>query len=96
MVTPNGMLLRVPTFKEKVRSQPDNVNYGLVGYPVLQTADIVALPRQQSARRRRSTAHLELAREIVRRFNRHFGDVFPEPEAELTNAPMVLGFDNRK
>ena len=96
MVTPNGMLLRVPTFKEKVRSQPDNVNYGLVGYPVLQTADIVLYRANKVPVGEDQLPHLELAREIVRRFNRHFGDVFPEPEAELTNAPMVLGFDNRK
>ena len=96
MVTPNGMLLRVPTFKEKVRSQPDNVNYGLVGYPVLQTADIVLYRANKVPVGEDQLPHLELAREIVRRFNRHFSDVFPEPEAELTNAPMVLGFDNRK
>ncbi len=96
MVTPNGMLLRVPTFKEKARAQPDNVNYGLVGYPVLQTADIVLYRANRVPVGEDQLPHLELARQIVRRFNRHFGDVFPEPSAELTDAPMVLGFDNRK
>lgn len=96
MVTPNGMLLRVPTFKEKARAQPDNINYGLVGYPVLQTADIVLYRANKVPVGEDQLPHLELAREIVRRFNRHFGDVFPEPTAELTDAPMVLGFDNRK
>ena len=96
MVTPHGMLLRVPTFKDKVREQPDNINYGLVGYPVLQTADIVLYRANKVPVGEDQLPHLELAREIVRRFNRHFGDVFPEPTAELTDAPMVLGFDNRK
>ena len=96
MVTPLGMLLRVPTFKEKARAQPDNVNYGLVGYPVLQTADIILYKANKVPVGEDQLPHLELAREIVRRFNRNFGDTFPEPEAELTSAPMVLGFDNRK
>ena len=96
MVVPNGWLLRVPTFKEKARSQPDNVNYGLVGYPVLQTADIVLYRANKVPVGEDQLPHLELAREIVRRFNHHFGDTFPEPEAELTSIPMVLGFDNRK
>ena len=93
MVVPNGWLLRVPTFKEKARLQPDNVNYGLVGYPVLQTADIVLYKANKVPVGRDQLPHLELAREIVRRFNRHFGETFPEPEAELTNAPAVVGLD---
>ncbi len=96
MVTPIGRLMNVPTFKEKVKSQPDNVNYGLVGYPVLQTADIVLYRANKVPVGEDQLPHLELAREIVRRFNHLFGDTFPEPEAELTSAPIVLGFDNRK
>ncbi len=96
MVTPIGRLMNVPTFKEKAKSQPDNVNYGLVGYPVLQTADIVLYRANKVPVGEDQLPHLELAREIVRRFNHIFGDTFPEPEAELTSAPMVLGFDNRK
>ncbi len=96
MVTPIGRLMNVPTFKEKAKSQPDNVNYGLVGYPVLQTADIVLYRANKVPVGEDQLPHLELAREIVRRFNHLFGDTFPEPEAELTSAPMVLGFDNRK
>ena len=96
MVTPIGRLMNVPTFKEKAKSQPENVNYGLVGYPVLQTADIVLYRANKVPVGEDQLAHLELAREIVRRFNNIFGDTFPEPEAELTSAPMVLGFDNRK
>ena len=96
MVTPIGRLMNVPTFKEKAKSQPENVNYGLVGYPVLQTADIVLYRANKVPVGEDQLPHLELAREIVRRFNNIFGNTFPEPEAELTSAPMVLGFDNRK
>ena len=95
MVVPNGWLLRVPTFKEKARQQPDNVNYGLVGYPVLQTADIVLYKANRVPVGRDQLPHLELAREIVRRFNHHFGETFPEPMPELTNAPAVIGLDGQ-
>ena len=96
MVVPHGWLLRVPTFKEKAREQPDNVNYGLVGYPVLQTADIVLYKATRVPVGRDQLPHLELAREIVRRFNRQYGEVFPEPKAELTEAPLILGLDGKR
>ncbi len=93
MITPLGWLTRVTTFKEKVRQHPDNVNYGLVGYPVLQTADIVLYKAGVVPVGEDQIPHLELAREIVRRFNRLFGETFPEPEAKLTEAPMIRGLD---
>ena len=93
MVTPLSWLLRVPTFKEKVKMQPDNVNYGLVGYPVLMTADIALYKGEVVPVGEDQLPHLELAREIVRRFNSLFGFVFPEPQAKLTNFPSVLGLD---
>jgi tryptophanyl-tRNA synthetase len=93
MVTPISWLLRVPTFKEKVKMQPDNVNYGLVGYPVLMTADIALYKGEVVPVGEDQLPHLELAREIVRRFNSLFGVVFPEPQAKLTNFPSVLGLD---
>lgn len=93
MVVPNGWLLRVPTFKEKARQQPDNINYGLVGYPVLMTADIVLYKATRIPVGRDQLPHLELAREIVRRFNHQFGETFPEPQPELTDAPLILGLD---
>jgi tryptophanyl-tRNA synthetase len=93
MVTPLGWLLRVPTFKEKVKMQPHNVNYGLVGYPVLMTADIALYKGEVVPVGEDQLPHLELAREIVRRFNSLFGFVFPEPQAKLTNFPLVLGLD---
>ncbi len=96
MVTPLSWLLRVPTFKEKVKLQPQNVNYGLVGYPVLQTADIVLYKAEVVPVGEDQLPHLELAREIVRRFNNLFGETFPEPEAKLTSFPLVLGLDGKE
>ena len=96
MVTPLGWLLRVATFKEKVKMQPHNVNYGLVGYPVLMTADIVLYKADTVPVGEDQLPHLELAREIVRRFNFIFGETFIEPQAKLTNFPMVIGLDGEK
>jgi tryptophanyl-tRNA synthetase len=93
MVTPLSWLLRVPTFKEKVKMQPHNVNYGLVGYPVLMTADIALYKGDIVPVGEDQLPHLELAREIVRRFNSLYGFVFPEPQAKLTSFPLVLGLD---
>jgi len=95
MVTPLGWLMRVPTFKEKVKSQPENVNYGLVGYPVLQTADIILYKATVVPVGEDQLPHLELAREITRRFNYRFGDTFPEPQAKLTDFPLVAGLDGK-
>jgi len=95
MVTPLSWLLRVPTFKEKAKLQPHNVNYGLVGYPVLMTADIVLYKAEAIPVGEDQLPHLELAREIVRRFNHLFGDTFPEPEAKLTSFPLILGLDGK-
>jgi tryptophanyl-tRNA synthetase len=89
MVTPLSWLLRVPTFKEKAKAQPDNINYGLVGYPVLQTADIVLYKAEVVPVGEDQLPHLELAREITRRFNGLFGDTFPEPKAKLTEFPLI-------
>ena len=93
MVTPLGWLLRVPTFKEKVKMQPHNVNYGLVGYPVLMTSDIVLYKAEVVPVGEDQLPHLELAREIVRRFNSLFGPTFPEPQSKLTTFPMVRGLN---
>jgi len=96
MVTPLSWLLRVPTFKEKARLQPHNINYGLVGYPVLQTADIVLYKAEFIPVGEDQLPHIELAREIARRFNNLFGNTFPEPEAKLTPFPSVLGLDGKE
>jgi len=93
MSTPMGWLMRVPTFKEKVKMQPDNVNYGLLGYPVLMTSDIVLYKAEVIPVGEDQVPHLELAREIVRRFNSLYGPTFPEPKPKLTHAPLVQGLD---
>ena len=93
MVTPLSWLTRVATFKEKARHQPQNVNYGLVGYPVLMTADIVLYKADTVPVGQDQLPHLELAREIVRRFHYLFGDTFPEPGAKLTDAPLIRGLN---
>jgi len=96
MVTPLSWLLRVPTFKEKAKLQPQNINYGLVGYPVLMTADIVLYKGEVVPVGEDQLPHLELAREITRRFNNLFGNTFPEPEAKLTSFPLILGLDGKE
>jgi len=96
MVTPLGWLLRVPTFKEKARLPPQNINYGLLGYPVLMTADIVLYKAEVVPVGEDQLPHLELAREIARRFNNLFGNTFPEPEAKLTSFPLILGLDGKE
>ncbi|MCL5110552.1 MAG: tryptophan--tRNA ligase [Chloroflexi bacterium] len=93
MITPLAWLTRLPTFKEKVRQHPENVNYGLVGYPVLMAADIVLYKADAVPVGEDQLPHLELTREIVRRFNTFFGPVFPEPEAKLTTYRRVMGLD---
>jgi tryptophanyl-tRNA synthetase len=96
MITPLSWLLRVPTFKDKVKLQPQNVNYGLVGYPVLMTSDIVLYKAEVVPVGEDQLPHLELAREITRRFNNMFGDTFPEPTAKLTSFPLVVGLDGKE
>ena len=92
-VTPVSWLERTPTYKEKVQQQPDDVNHGLLTYPVLQAADIVIYKASLVPVGRDQAAHLELSREIVRAFNRRYGETFPEPQAVYTEAPVVLGTD---
>lgn len=93
MVTPMGWLTRLPTFKEKVRMQPDNVNYGLLGYPVLMAADIALYMADTVPVGEDQAPHLEFTREIVRRFNHHFGPTLVEPYIKLTAFPRVMGLD---
>jgi tryptophanyl-tRNA synthetase len=95
MVTPLGWLTRLPTFKEKVRQSPDNVNYGLVGYPVLMAADITLYKADIVPVGVDQAPHLEFTREIVRRYNHHFGDVLVEPQAMHTEFTKVLGLDGK-
>lgn len=94
MVTPLGKLSDLPTFKDKVREQPDNVNYGLLGYPVLMTADIVLYKAGLVPVGVDQAPHLEFARETVRSFNYRYGtSVLIEPQMKATSVPKVLGID---
>jgi tryptophanyl-tRNA synthetase len=97
MVTPLGKLTDLPTFKEKARLQPHNVNYGLVGYPVLMTADIVLYKAHAVPVGLDQAPHLEFAREVVRSFNHRFQtSVLIEPEMKSTEYPKVLGTDGQQ
>ena len=97
MVTPLGKLTDLPTFKEKIREQPHNINYGLVGYPVLMTADIVLYKANIVPVGVDQAPHIEFAREIVRSFNFHYKtDVLIEPEMKVTKTPKVLGIDGQR
>ncbi|MDE2837999.1 MAG: tryptophan--tRNA ligase [Chloroflexota bacterium] len=98
MSTPLGWLLRVPTFKERLRQMgedEEHVPYGLVGYPVLQTADIIIYKADRVPVGIDQASHIEISREIARRFNRLYGETFPEPQALLTELPMILGTDGQ-
>jgi len=97
MVAQLGKLTDLPTFKEKVRQQPDNVNYGLLGYPVLQTADIVLYKSDIVPVGVDQAPHIEFAREIVRSFNyRYNTKVLVEPQVKHTEVLKVLGIDGRE
>jgi tryptophanyl-tRNA synthetase len=92
-VVPVSWVERTPTFKEKRRDQPDDINHALLTYPVLQTADIAIYHASRVPVGRDQDAHLELAREIVRAWNRRYGEYFPEPLAVYTDSPVILGTD---
>ena len=92
-VTPVSWVERTPTYKEKKVQQPDDVNHGLLTYPILQAADIVIYRADRVPVGKDQAAHLELSREIVRAFNHRYGETFPEPQAVFTEAPTVLGTD---
>lgn len=98
MITPLGWLERNPTYKEQLREMTgrDLYTHGFLGYPVLQAADILLYKAEKVPVGEDQLAHLELTREIARRFNHLFKPVFPEPEAILTKAPRLPGLDGRK
>ncbi|MCM8770511.1 MAG: tryptophan--tRNA ligase [Candidatus Omnitrophica bacterium] len=98
-LTPLGWLERCPTYKEQLREIKgrDLNSYGFLGYPVLQAADILIYKAEKVPVGEDQLAHLELTREIARRFNGLYKkNVFPEPEAILTETPRLLGLDARK
>ena len=93
-VTPIGDLQRMTQFKEKASRQGINVNAGLLNYPVLMAADILLYKAEVVPVGEDQVQHLELAREITRRFNSRFGQVFPEPQERLNAAARVMGLDD--
>ncbi|RMH74182.1 MAG: tryptophan--tRNA ligase [Gemmatimonadetes bacterium] len=106
MVTPTPWLIRNPTLKEQARdmglikSEDDTematIDYGYLGYPVLQSADILLYKADTVPVGADQVPHIEISREIARRFNHIFGAVFPEPQAKLTQTPRLAGVDGRK
>lgn len=97
MVTPLGKLTDLPTFKEKVREQPNNVNYGLVGYPVLMAADILLYKANFVPVGVDQAPHIEFTREVARSFNFRYGkNVLVEPQMKVTEVPKVLGIDGQQ
>ena len=98
MITPLPWLERNPTYKEQMREVEgkDLATYGFLGYPVLQAADIVMYKANKVPVGVDQAPHVELTREIVRRFNQFYGPIFPEPEVLLTEMAKVPGLDGRK
>jgi len=97
-ITPLGWLERCPTYKEQMRELKDREisTYGFLGYPVLQAADILLYKAEFVPVGEDQLPHLELAREIVRRFNQFYRPVLIEPQPLLTQTPKLLGIDARK
>jgi tryptophanyl-tRNA synthetase len=94
MVTPLGKLTDLPTFKEKARENPHNINYGLVGYPVLMASDILLYKANIVPVGIDQASHLEFTREAVRSFNfRYNTSVLIEPQMKVTEFPKILGLD---
>jgi tryptophanyl-tRNA synthetase len=106
MIIPTPWLLRNPTVKEQARelgliqgeddAEMTKINYGHLGYPVLQAADIIMYKATAVPVGIDQAPHIEITREIVRRFNNFYGPVFPEPETLLTEVPKIPGTDGRK
>ncbi len=96
MVTPLSWVMRTPAFKQKAKQHPDNVNLGLLSYPILQGADILIVKGVGVPVGKDQLAHVELVREVARRFNRTYSPVFPEPRALLTQTSLIKGTDGKQ
>ncbi|MBS3919510.1 MAG: tryptophan--tRNA ligase [Deltaproteobacteria bacterium] len=94
-VTPIGELERMTQFKEKSKQHRQNINMGLLGYPVLQAADILIYKAGYVPVGEDQTQHVELSREVARKFNGRFGETFPEPKVLLSTAPRIAGTDGQ-
>lgn len=98
MLTTVARLERIPTYKEHLESlsEKDNPSLGKLAYPVLQTSDIIIYKAVMVPVGEDQVSHLEISREIARKFNSLYGEIFPEPEALLTETSKLPGLDNRK
>jgi len=94
-VTPIGEVERMTQFKDKAKQHRSNINMGLMDYPVLQSADILLYKAGFVPVGEDQVQHIELSREVARKFNARFGDVFPEPQEILSMAPRILGVDGQ-
>jgi tryptophanyl-tRNA synthetase len=94
-VTPIGEVERMTQFKDKAKQHRSNINMGLMDYPVLQAADILLYKAGYVPVGEDQVQHIELSREVARKFNTRFGDVFPEPQELLSMAPRILGVDGQ-
>jgi tryptophanyl-tRNA synthetase len=94
-VTPIGELERMTQFKDKSKQHRGNINMGLMGYPVLQAADILIYKAGFVPVGEDQVQHVELSREVARKFNGRYGEVFPEPQVILSRAPKILGVDGQ-
>jgi len=92
-LTPLGSLERMTQFKDKSKQNQENINAGLLNYPILQAADIALYRADLVPVGEDQKQHLELTREIVRKFNKQFGKVFPEPNTLIGRAPRIMGLD---
>ncbi|UCE67962.1 MAG: tryptophan--tRNA ligase [Candidatus Zixiibacteriota bacterium] len=95
MITPTPWLERVPSYKEKADLLGLD-SYGFLGYPLLQAADILLYKADYVPVGKDQLPHIELTREVARRFNNLYGDVFPEPDGLLSKFPLIPGTDGRK
>ncbi|HNS14718.1 MAG TPA: tryptophan--tRNA ligase [Syntrophorhabdaceae bacterium] len=94
-VTPIGELERMTQFKDKSKQHRGNINMGLMGYPVLQAADILIYKAGFVPVGEDQVQHVELSREVARKFNSRYGEIFPEPQVILSRAPKILGVDGQ-
>ncbi len=94
-LTPLGILERMPTYKEKKGQFPDNLNLGLLAYPVLMAADILAYKAEAVPVGEDQDPHLEFTRFIAERFNKRFGDIFPATKTLKTESPRIIGLDGK-
>ncbi|MDP2918449.1 MAG: tryptophan--tRNA ligase [bacterium] len=94
-ITPLGMLERMPTYKEKKEQFPDNLNLALLSYPVLMAADILAYKAEAVPVGEDQDPHLEFCRFIAERFNKRFGNIFPETKTLKTESPRIIGLDGK-